>query len=52
MRLNPRDALPFTSPIPQLLYPSVQVQSRPFELHCPVPRTGAAGLPPCSPHLV
>ena len=30
---NLRDALPFTSPVPQLLHPSVQEQ---FDCHCPV----------------
>ena len=49
MWLNLRDSLPFASLVPQLLHPSVQVQSRPFDCHCPVPRAGAAGLPSCSP---
>ena len=31
MRPNLRDALPFMSPVPQLLHPSVQVQSQPFD---------------------
>ena len=41
MCCNLRDALPFMSPVPQLLqHPSVQVQSRPFNCQCLVPRQG------------
>jgi hypothetical protein len=47
--LNLRDTLPFASPVPQSLPPSVQRQSRRFDYHRPVPRAGAAGLPSCSP---
>ncbi len=45
---NLRDTLPFTSPVPQLLHPSVQVQSH-LDCHCPVPGTGVQDSRPAAP---